>query len=187
MMYRFNKQTLLWEYNKVKLTIILFVCLSLILGSFLIGRHSYSDSLTNYEKELIVLSLEQEKNKFTQEKFVEELKKLNIEYPHIVLAQSIIETGHWSSKIFKESNNLFGMKEAKYRITTAKGTQYNHAYYHTWYESVYDYAFYSCKYLSNIRSEEEYFMYLERNYAEDTSYVQKLKSLIERENLKDLF
>jgi hypothetical protein len=85
-------------------TIILFNCIVtiLILSSFIGGRYVKFQLLETFEKELIVLNVQAEKNKFTKEKFVEELKRLNIKHPHIVMAQSIIETGHWNSKIFKE-------------------------------------------------------------------------------------
>ena len=115
------------------------------------------------------------------------LISLNIKFPHIVLAQAKLESGNYSSKIFKENHNLFGMKEARVRIHTSKGTQFNHAYYSHWKESVYDYAFYQCRYLSGIRSESEYFSYLGASYAEDTEYVSKLKRMIEKEELKSKF
>ena len=103
------------------------------------------------------------------------------------MAQSMVETGHWKSNIFKENHNLFGMKQARARINTALGTQNNHAYYDTWTESVYDYAFYQCRYLSNIRTEDEYFQYLSNSYAEDTRYVTTLKQTISKNNLKQYF
>ena len=103
------------------------------------------------------------------------------------MAQSIVETGNWKSSIFKENHNLFGMKQASVRINTASGTQNNHAYYETWMESIYDYAFYQCRYLSNLQSEEAYYAYLQNSYAEDPNYVKILKSIVQREQLKALF
>ena len=116
------------------------------------------------------------------------IKELGIKYPHIVLAQSIVETGHWTSHIFKENNNLFGMKQARSRIRTAKGTQLNHAYYNSWQESVYDYAFYQARYMSRITSEHEYYKALDATYAEvGNTYSVALKKVIEKEKLKELF
>jgi flagellum-specific peptidoglycan hydrolase FlgJ len=115
------------------------------------------------------------------------LKDLNVKFPYIVMAQSIQETGHWKSGIFLENHNLFGMKEAQRRITTAEGTNRNHAYYNHWRESVYDYAFYQCRYLNGIHTESDYFTYLGASYAEDSSYVERLKKVIEKEGLKELF
>jgi flagellum-specific peptidoglycan hydrolase FlgJ len=115
------------------------------------------------------------------------LKDLNVKYPHIVLAQSILETGHYSSTIFKTNHNLFGMKEARRRVKTAKGTQLNHAYYENWKESVYDYAFYQCRYMGRIDSEDEYYQALDASYAEANQYSTLLKQIVERENLHSLF
>jgi hypothetical protein len=80
------------------------------------------------------------------------------------------------------------MREAKVRINTAKGTQYNHAYYDSWKESVYDYAFYSCRYMSNIKTEEGYFIALDGSYAEvGNNYSKSLKEIIERKKLREIF
>jgi uncharacterized FlgJ-related protein len=120
-------------------------------------------------------------------KLVEELKRLKVKFPYIVMAQSILETGHWKSQVFKENNNLFGMKQATIRINTAKGTNLNHAYYDNWQESVYDYAFYQCRYMGAANTEEEYFLALGASYAEAGNYVQALKTVITKEKLKELF
>lgn len=137
------------------------------------------------ETELVVLDSPEEA--FSQEALVEELKRLNIRFPHVVLAQSILETGHWESRIYQENHNLFGMKQARARATTAKGTQLGHAYYDSWKESVTDYALYQTAYLNKIRKEKQYLKYLDKNYAEATDYDKKLEAIIERENLKELF
>ena len=79
------------------------------------------------------------------------------------------------------------MKEARIRVNTANGTNRGHAYYDDWKESVYDYAFYQSRYLSDLKTEEEYFMYLDRSYAEADNYVTSLKSTIEKEKLRELF
>lgn len=187
MFYKFDQNELLWKKNYKKQSYSVIVFIIVLVSSFIIGRYVKFQSLEKYEKELVVLNIQAEKNKFTKEKLVNELKRLNIKHPHIVMAQSIIETGYWKSKIFKENNNLFGMREAKVRINTALGTQNSHAYYETWRESVYDYAFYSCRYLSGVRTENEYYAYLGKNYAEDPNYVKALKSIVEKEHLKELF
>ena len=187
MFYKFDKNELLWKKNWKRLFYSVIVVTILILSSFIGGRYVKFQSLETFEKELIVLNVQAEKNKFTKEKFVSELKRLNIKQPHIVMAQSIIETGHWNSKIFKENHNLFGMREASVRINTAVGTQNNHAYYDTWMESIYDYAFYQCRYLGGLRTEAEYYAYLGANYAEDPDYVNVVKGVVKRERLKELF
>jgi hypothetical protein len=79
------------------------------------------------------------------------------------------------------------MKEARRRVKTAKGTQLNHAYYDNWKESVYDYAFYQCRYMGRIDTETEYYQALDASYAEAGQYSLNLKRIIERENLRSLF
>jgi flagellum-specific peptidoglycan hydrolase FlgJ len=79
------------------------------------------------------------------------------------------------------------MKEAKIRATLAKGTNRGHAYYENWQSSVVDYALYYATYLSDIKTEGEYFEYLRQNYAQDPTYVERLKSLIKKRKLKAKF
>ena len=124
---------------------------------------------------------------FSEESLVNKISDLNLRFPHIVLAQSILETGHWTSTIFKENHNLFGMKEAQQRVKTSLGTQLNHAYYCDWESSLYDYAFYQARYMSKAKTEDQYFQALGQTYAESPTYVQDLKRIIEKEKLKKLF
>ncbi len=131
MFYKFDKDTLIWKKDWKKTRLLLSTMAILMMGSFLLGRFYRFSSLDQHEKELLVISLEAEKNKFSKEKMVEELKRLNVRFPHIVMAQSIIETGNFNSRIFRENHNLFGMKQATVRINTAVGTQHGHAYYET--------------------------------------------------------
>lgn len=187
MIYKYDKTNLVFKKDVKTMKIVALSVIILVAISFIFGRYAKLESLEDYEKELIVLNLKAEENKFSKEKLVDALKELNVKFPHIVMAQSMVETGHWKSKIFKENNNLFGMKQARVRINTALGTQNNHAYYDTWTESVYDYAFYQCRYLSKIKTEDEYFHYLSNSYAEDTRYVATLKQTISKNNLKQYF
>ena len=186
--FTYNNETL--EHKKISLWYITLFLLSLIVVSgsisYSIGRIQNIKHLTDYEKELIVVDLNM-RDEFSEEKLIQMLKDLNVKYPYIVLAQSRIETGRYSSKIFRENHNLFGMKQANRRVNTAKGTQYNHAFYETWRESVYDYAFYQSRYMNKANNEEEYFYILGQSYAEAPNYVQSLKSEIVKHNLRDLF
>lgn len=179
------------HYKKVNMVKVVGVIIAFVGLSFLFGltkgRRDKLQHLTPSEIELIVLNISDTTRHFSQERMIQLMKDLNIRFPHIVMAQSLIETGHFESKIFKENNNLFGMKQARTRVNTAKGTQYQHAYYDSWQESVYDYAFYQCRYLGNLYTEDEYLAYLGRSYAEDPNYISKIKSLINKEDLKSLF
>lgn len=187
MIYKFDKTTLQYVKDTKRIKFAILGLISLVMITFLLGRYTNLQALDAFEKELIVLNLQKEKNKFTEEKLIAMLKDLNVKFPYIALAQAKLETGSFKSKVFKQNNNLFGMKQARVRVNTAKGTNLNHAYYENWQESVYDYAFYQCRYMSNARTEAEYFAALDASYAEATYYSGTLKNIIKKENLKAIF
>ena len=184
-LYSYNKNTL--QYKEIpyltKITKgILFTIVALLL---------FSGSVTPIEKVYVnnseeILIIEKE-SEFNEQRLINKIKELNLPYPYITLAQAKLETGDYSSKIFRENHNLFGMKEARVRINLAKGTQYNHAYYNNWEESVLDYSFWYASYARKCKTEDELFQLLGAQYAEATYYVQSLKQIIKRENLKSKF
>jgi hypothetical protein len=185
MYYKFNKKTLLFEKTNISTNFILG--LGIILGLFIImglKNNTIISPEISYEDKLIILN---EFNEFSEQKFFDKIKELNFKFPHIVAAQAIQETGTYKSSIFLENSNLFGMKQAKTRATLAQGTNRNHAYYNTWQESLYDYALYYNSYLRRINSEEQYLEYLRQNYAEDITYIQRLKQIINQHNLIEKF
>lgn len=186
MYYKFNEQTL--DFERTKITNKSLIGFGAVVGLLLVFGFTSNpaDNVKNLsqEEKLIVI---REYNEFSEAKLIEKIKELNFKFPHIILAQSYQETGHYKSGIFFENNNLFGMKEAKLRSNLAKGTNRGHAYYETWQESVIDYALFYSTYLHDIKTEGEYFEYLRQNYAEDPTYVQRLKVLISKRNLKSKF
>ena len=101
---------------------------------------------------------------------------LNIQHADIVLKQAILESGHFQSRIFKENNNLFGMKVARQRPTTATGEQHKHAKYDSWKLSVIDYALWQTKYCHNL-TKNEYLEYLQRVYSTNKNYVKYLQMI----------
>jgi len=189
MLYYYSKQKLDFTNVTHKVVIgILGYTAFLILSTFILthnsDRREVIETITPEERMVVI---NENNTKFSSDTLIYMLKELNVKFPHIVLAQSIVETGHWTSKIFLENHNLFGMKEAYVRVHTAKGTQYGHAYYENWEESVYDYAFYQCRYLGAIRTEDEYFNYLSNSYAEAPNYIKILKQVIVDEKLREKF
>jgi flagellum-specific peptidoglycan hydrolase FlgJ len=106
-----------------------------------------------------------------------------IEYPDAVFLQAILETGFFTSTIFLNGNNLFGMKLAKVRETTAIGEYNQHAQYLHWSDSVKDYALWQKWYKSRGyvlygTDINEYLVFLRCvNYAEDPKYIVKLNTL----------
>ena len=94
----------------------------------------------------------------------EELKKQNLKHPEIVLAQSRLETGEYTSEVCKKYNNLFGLRKGNaYR-------KYNH-----WTESV---TAYKELIQSRYKGGDYYQFLLKIKYAEDPSYIVKVKNLV---------
>lgn len=115
---------------------------------------------------------------FTEDKMIKLCIDIGIRHPDIVMAQAKLETGNFTSKIFRENNNLFGMKLAKQRETTAIGEQYNHAKYSNWIQSLKDYKLWQDKYAHRYKSKKAYLRYLSKNYAQDKQYIHKLKQML---------
>jgi hypothetical protein len=180
MIYRFDKKTL--TFKNVFASWVFFITMAITtLVAVVIGIIRVNDvSFISEETKAIILREADKANEFSPEKLKAYILELNIKFPHIVYAQAQLETGEFKSKIFKENNNLFGMKVATRRPTTNKGEDNGHAFYVNWKESVVDYAFYSAQYLSNIKSESEYFDYLGQSYAEDPNYISKIRKIIDK-------
>lgn len=173
-LYKYDSSTLEFKkvsYGPILIRAVWFIPIFFLFGLTLAPNREKVDNLS-YEEKIIVIS---EASKFSEEKLIEEIKRLNFRFPHIVLAQAQIESGHFSSPIFIENHNMFGMREARVRANLARGTKRSHAYYDTWKESLYDYALYYSSYLAKMRTEEQYYNYLDQSYAEDPNYVSKVK------------
>jgi len=113
---------------------------------------------------------------FSKENMIKLIIELNIAHPDIVIAQAIIESGNFKSNIFKENNNLFGMKMPEYRKTTAIGINRGHAVYSSWRESVIDYALWQGK-RARYSTKNQYLRRL-KSYAADPNYITKIKQRI---------
>lgn len=100
------------------------------------------------------------------------LKYYDIKYPDIVLSQSLIESGNFSSKLCYKYHNLFGMNVPSKRLTTAINNS-GYAKYNNWIESIGDYKLYQEYIITNncITSRKEYLQYLRKNYAESPNYL----------------
>lgn len=100
----------------------------------------------------------------------EALVHFGIEYPEIVQAQAILETGNYRSRIFREYNNLFGL----YNPRISDYYKYEH-----WSESI---VAYKIMIQSRYSPPEDYYDFLERiGYAEDMEYCNKLRKIVKYE------
>lgn len=188
MIYTYCKDSLIFKKVKFKTYLKGLIVFSTMFGvaSYFMYRYGINNTMKSMTAEERIILIKNT-DPFSKEKMANMLSDLNVKFPWIPMAQSMLETGHWKSDIFFENHNLFGMKEAKSRITTAVGTNKNHAEYNTWRESVYDYAFYQNRYLNKIKTEKEYYQYLAASYAEDPNYISKVKSMVIKHKLKELF
>lgn len=164
-------------------SIFIGIMVGLTIGIF-IGHYSVKDeegkeicseesSTHKFEKEQTI-----EDNSIGKEILLKEILKMNIQHPQIVLAQAILESGHFESNVFQKFNNMFGMKIPRQRSTTCLNREESgYAEYLDWQSSLVDYAIWQSCFARNL-SEEEYFNFLKRVYAEDENYVVKIKRLI---------
>lgn len=123
---------------------------------------------------------------FSEELLIKCLDYEGVKYPDIVLLQSRLETGNYSSDIFLNGNNLFGMKLPSRRPTVATGTYKAHAKYAHWSDSVIDYVLWQEYYLSRgyrigEDNDNDFYLVILRSipYAEDPRYIPKLVALSE--------
>jgi hypothetical protein len=173
MIYRFNKQTL--QYERLYAYPYVLSAIGLV---FLMSISRTTRQSDNRETDLMIV--ESDDIAFSVDALRDELKRCGVKFPDIVLSQAVLETGNFTSDIFMNSNNLFGMKLARSRNTTANGERRGHAYYDSWQLSVQDYSLYQTTYLRKIKTEKQYLRYLSENYAEDPNYVTKLNKVYER-------
>ena len=102
----------------------------------------------------------------------EALSYYNIEHKDIVYAQAVLETGHFTSRVCLEYNNLFGLYDSKNKDYY----KFNH-----WSESVVAYKEWIQK---KYQPPNNYYTFLrEINYAEEKNYTRILKEIVK--NRKD--
>lgn len=94
-----------------------------------------------------------------------ELKKSNVEHADIVLAQSKLETGYYTSQLVRSHNNLFGFRTSKGYLKFSHWKE-SIDYYKRWQKRKYD-------------GDPDYYRFLvEIGYAEDPNYTNKLKKIV---------
>lgn len=191
-LFRYCDKQLTYVPHTIKFYIKLFVTSTISIIVLSLGlTYVFNKYYQQYKKERIHDELRvvilNEYNKFDDTSMIAYMKDINIKFPYIVYAQAILESTNFTSNIFKENNNCFGMKVATARQTTNKGEQYDHAVFETWKDCIIDYALYQARYLPNIKTEAQYFEYLQQSYAEDPLYISKLQGIIKKKKLKEIF
>ena len=113
---------------------------------------------------------------FSEKALITLMKELKIKYPEVALSQARLETGNFTSAIFKENHNLFGMKMAELRPTSAIGINRGHALYTNWKESVVDYALFQSFIISRLKtvSKDAYRQHIQKYYSETSDYLVRI-------------
>jgi hypothetical protein len=157
-------------YIRMRIHVVWFI-IALLVVAFLINV--YSDN----KKENIIIekedsvSVQWRQNHFllSEENLYNELVAQGVDFPEIVTAQALLETGHFKSYACLQQNNLFGLRDNK-----GKYMSFPH-----WTDAVAAYKKYIQRY--NHPVPEDYYAYLqELGYAEDPQYIDKLKQIVNK-------
>lgn len=124
---------------------------------------------------------------FSADSVINYMKKLNIKYIEFSYAQIEHETGNYSSNIFKENHNLFGLKVAYLRPTPTTKENRGHAKYVSWKESVIDFALLQTRILAKTKSKKEYMDYIQKFYSDDEQYLTKVNKIVEENRKNNIF
>lgn len=116
---------------------------------------------------------------FSHENMKKYMNEIGIIYVNFSYHQAIHESGNFKSDLFYNNNNLFGMKLASKRASTAIGIRKGYAKYKTWQDSVMDFYLMQNAILKTHKTKESYYSYIFRNYAKDKKYKNILKKYIE--------
>jgi hypothetical protein len=71
------------------------------------------------------------------------------------------------------------MRQARLRPTTNKGSRNGFAKYDHWRDSVMDYILYYAVYMHKFKTEEAYYAYLDRSYANNPHYSKLIRKIAE--------
>lgn len=143
--------------------------IGIVVSAYIISK------IDNTDIEPLPIKLEQPEFFFkdipTKELVKEACEYYGIKHSDIVVAQSILETGHYKSKNCIKHHNLFGLYNSKKR----EFFKFNH-----WTESVKAYR----DMIQYRYTEGDYYQWLEKiGYAEDPLYVKKLINIKKRYSL----
>lgn len=173
-----NKPKYLLKYIGVTLGIVLSI------GIFSSFRYMEKQKIEYIHSEEVINLITNES--FSKSKFIEEVVHSGFKYPEIIIAQAYIESEHFRSPVWKENNNMLGMRLAQSRFTLATGENLKHAVFKNWKDCVKDRLIYEALYLNKI-NKEQYYQYLDKIYARagSTKYSNLIKQIIKQYKLDD--
>ena len=103
------------------------------------------------------------------------LKENGAWYPDILLKQAKIESGNYTSAIYKTGNNLYGMRRVYKRQTTQSGGNKGYGTYNNWCLSVLDRLLWDMFTFKNEKPSRKDYLKAMEVYAEDPDYIKKLQ------------
>lgn len=134
------------------------------------GQAIKKESLRRAEGEPVSVEWKVDHLKLSKANLYDELVAQGVEFPEIVLAQAILETGHFKSNACISKNNLFGLKKRG-------GTYMSFSH---WTDCVAAYKEYIQKWEKGRRP-PDYYEYLRKlGYAKDPRYAAKLKEIVKK-------
>lgn len=138
-----------------------------------VHKRSYASIVLDMEREIMGRKIPVQMHETTQDLVYSYIVECEIYEPEIVLRQSILETGWWTSKNCVERNNIFGMKGGKVTDDNPEG----YMIYEDWKASVRAYKEWQLrKYNPDYCG--TYYDFLESvGYAESPEYTNKLKQI----------
>lgn len=124
---------------------------------------------------------------FTPQLLYEALVYNEIQNPDIVVKQSVVETGNFTSNLFIATNNPFGMHLALSRKSITSEFVYGDFYdgelhkvakFNCWYDAVLDFKYWQTFWLDTVLTECQYYVFLDTlPYAANPNYVKIVKSI----------
>lgn len=158
------------NYIKVAIIVIVLIFWNTILVLLIQIKNTISQQTKTPIIELADTIINKQPKFFIQqpsEGIEEALSYYGLKHKDIVLAQAILETGHFTSRICLEYNNLFGLYDSKNKDYY----KFNH-----WSESVVAYKEWIQK---KYQPPNDYYVFLKKiNYAEKEDYTRLLKKIV---------
>lgn len=129
-------------------------------------REKINDEVVDVVDVVVDVTWRQNHFLLSKENLMNELKAQDVQFPEIVVAQALLETGNFKSYSCTNRNNLFGLRKRD-------GTYMS---FEHWTDCVAAYK----KYIQKGKQlPDDYYRYLDDlGYAEDTSYTTKLKQMV---------
>lgn len=108
-----------------------------------------------------------------------EILEQGLEFPDIVFAQAVLESGNFTSRLTKENNNIFGMRRPTKRSTTSIGSSHGYAVYDSWRSSIEDYSLFQEMLFSKHKfTRKSYLDYIDKHYSTTKGYKNRVLRII---------